>query len=147
MCVIKRWLTFRSAVKWSATHVGQCSNCHLRGSLEKRRLFQWSRSQPTVPIMQTCTERRRFTTSDAPSSLSTNTGRPRAQQHLSQSLASFNITIFSLCFLTDDGASLLCKCQMNHKPIPYAIAICWWDQAVLVDIKSRDYKCLILSEW
>ncbi|KAL1274908.1 hypothetical protein QQF64_027722 [Cirrhinus molitorella] len=73
---------------------------------------------------QRCTERRCFTTSDAPSSLSTNTGHPRTKQHLSQSLASLNITIFSLCFLTDDGASLLCKCQMNHKPIPYAIAIC-----------------------
>lgn len=43
--------------------------------------------------------------------------------------------------------SLLCMCQMNHKPIPYAIAICWWAQAVLVDIKSRDYGGLILSEW
>lgn len=43
--------------------------------------------------------------------------------------------------------SLLCLCQMNHKPIPYAIAICWWAQAVLVDIKSRDYGGLILSEW
>lgn len=43
--------------------------------------------------------------------------------------------------------SLLCMCQMNHKPIPYAIAICWWAQAVLVDIKSRDYRGLILSEW
>lgn len=42
---------------------------------------------------------------------------------------------------------LLCLCQMNHKPIPYAIAICWWAQAVLVDIKSRDYGGLILSEW
>lgn len=43
--------------------------------------------------------------------------------------------------------SLLCMCQMNHKPIPYAIAICWWAQAVLVDIKSWDYEGLILSEW
>lgn len=43
--------------------------------------------------------------------------------------------------------SLLCMCQMNHKPIPYAIAICWWAQAVLVDMKSRDYGGLILCEW
>lgn len=43
--------------------------------------------------------------------------------------------------------SLLCICQMNHKPIPYAVAICWWAQAVLVDIKSWDYGGLILSEW
>lgn len=64
----------------------------------------------------------------------------------SLSLASLNIMIFSLCLLMDDEPSLLGECQMNHKPIPYAIAICWWAQAVLVDIKSSDYKYFILSE-
>lgn len=42
--------------------------------------------------------------------------------------------------------SLRWMCQMNHKPLPYAAAICWWAQAVLVDVKSVDYGGLILCE-
>lgn len=50
--VIKRWFALKSAVKRLATHVGQCSNCYLRGPLEESRLFQLGPAQPTPPIIQ-----------------------------------------------------------------------------------------------
>lgn len=67
---------------------------------------------------------------------------PACSVRLFPALASLNIAISPSCLLTDYGPSLLCPSQMNHKPIPYAIAICWWAQAVLVGIKSRDYEKL-----
>lgn len=50
--VIKRWFALKSAGKRSATYVGQCFSCHLRGMFEECRLFQLGPAQPALPMIQ-----------------------------------------------------------------------------------------------